>query len=43
VGSSTGLTIAFLVFVAAIAIAFTVFYIRRRRWRREVERLGSKL
>jgi hypothetical protein len=39
---STGLTIAFLVVVAAVAIALAIFYARRRRWRREVERLNSK-
>ena len=39
---SIGLTIAFLVVVAGVVIAATVAFVRRRRWRREVERLGGE-
>ena len=39
---SIGLTIVFLVVVAVVAIAVTVVFVRRRRWRHEVERLGGE-
>jgi len=42
VQSSVGLTLAFLAVVAAVLVAVIVIWLRRRRLRREVERVNNK-